>query len=286
MSHKYTMFVYVNKQIEVVGMEASKLEEYGLRASEALVYVLLLKQGPQTVLAISRFLSLDRSKVYRVIEQLRQRKLIEHSQAGWGKKIKAAPAENLALLVQAEVEQAQAKQENIASIISELQANSFGASAGFEIKNYVGKDGLRQMFWNQLAAPDRKILCFSHLNRNAVVGKKFAETIRAEQIKKQIMLYEVENDTEQDDEVYTKLKGWEKFYKLRTISPALCEIKHHVAISGHTVSIINWLEDGEVGVEIINESFAKMQRQLFQNIWNQGSDFQDATLRFLHNGKG
>ena len=99
------------------------------------------------------------------------------------------------------------------------------------------------------------------------MGKNFAEKIREEQVARKITLYEIENATDQGDYWYTNVKNWGKFYKSCHISKKELEIKQYLAVFNSTVAIMNWTKGDEVGVEIINASFAEMQKQMFWKFW-------------------
>ena len=255
------MIVHMNKQIL-----STQLEKYGLDEAEAELYLSLLENGPQTALQLSRAVNVDRSKVYRSVEVLLKKKLIEQTHAAWGKKLQAANPSNIYLLLQEEEEAIRGRKESLPALIHQLSTVPTHARREFEVKHYRGQDGLRQMLWNQLAA-DKQILAFSYKNKNDIVGKPFAEKIRIEQVSRKITLYEVENETDQDNYWYTEVLGWDKYYKSRNIPVKILDVKQYVAIFNNTVSVVNWLDGEEVGVEVINAAYADMQRQLFWQFW-------------------
>jgi sugar-specific transcriptional regulator TrmB len=256
------MFDHMNEQNII-----TQLEQYGLNEIEAKMYVQLLQNGPQTALELSRGSNIDRSKVYRGTERLSQKGFIEQSHAAWGKKLRAASPANIALIVAEEETKIQTKKDGLAALINELNSVSTNVQQEFEVRHYRGQDGLRQMLWNQLTAK-KDIVSFSYKNKNDIVGKTYADKIRAEQAERKITIYELENETDQGDYWYTDVEGWEKFYESRHISSKALDIKQYIAVFNHTVSIINWLDKEQVGLEIINGSYADMQRQLFWKFWD------------------
>lgn len=251
----------MNKQILL-----RQLSQYGLDASEALIYLFLLEHGPQTPLELSRAINVDRSKVYRSIEDLVKKRFLEESHAAWGKKLQAANPGNLALIVAAEELLLEDRKQALPALIEELASIPAYSKREFEVKHYRGQDGLRQMLWNQLTAK-KEILAFSSKNKNDIAGKTYAEKIRLEQVVRKIMLYEVENETDQGDYWYTSVEGWPKYYKSRYISPKILHIKQYIAIFNHTVAIMNWHDGEEVGLEIVNQTYAEMERQRFWKFW-------------------
>lgn len=257
----YLLIVYMNKQNTL-----SQLENFGFDALEAKIYLHLLENGPRTHLELSREANIDRSKIYRGIEKLIKNKLIEQSADAWGKKLKAASPQNINLLMAEREESLKAQRESLPELIHNLNSIPSFSKREFEIKHYRGQEGLRQMLWNQLYAKD-EILAFSYKNKNDIVGKPYAEKIRTLQVEKKIKLFEIENETDQKDYWYTNVSEWSKYYESRHISPKILKINQYIAIFNNTVAIINWLDREEVGLEIINSSYADMQKQLFRKFW-------------------
>lgn len=251
----------MNKQIIL-----TKLEELGLDEIEAKIYLHLLENGPRALLELSRETNIDRSKIYRCAEKLIQKKLLEQLNDAWGKKIKAADPNNIALLIEEEAEKISKKKASLSGLLTDLSNLPAYVKREFEVKHYRGQEGLRQMLWNQLQAK-KEIFAFSHKNKNDIVGKPYAEKIRTEQVERKIVLYEIENETDQGDFWYTDISGWKDFYKSRYIPPDKLKIKQYIAVFNNTVAIINWSDGEEVGVEIINSYYADMQKQIFWNFW-------------------
>jgi len=244
-----------------------QLINIGLEKIEAQIYLYLLENGPHTHLELSRETNTNRSKIYRYVEKLTQKNLLVLSVSSRGKKLLAASPQNIKLLIQNQEEAIKTKKEKLPFLIKNLSTLPSYTAREFEIKHYRGQEGLRQMLWNHLQAK-REIHAFSYKNKNDIVGKPYADKIRQEQMDRQITLYELENETDQGDYSYTSVRGWEKYYKSLYIPPKTLDIKQYIAIFNDTVSIINWLDDEEVGLEIINSPYAELQRQLFKKFWN------------------
>lgn len=257
----------MNKQILI-----TQLVTLGLEEVEAEIYLFLLEHGSRTPLALSRETNIDRSKIYRFVEKLTQKKLIEESNTQWGKKLHAASPKNIELLIQEKEDTLKSQKELLPALIEDLINTPNFQQREFEVKHYRGQDGLKQMLWNQLSA-QKEIIAFSYVNKNDIAGKIFAEKIRSEQAERKIMLYEIENETDQGNTWYTDVPNWGKFYDSRYIDPKVLDIKQYIAIFNNTVGIINWIDGEEVGVEIINSTYAKMQKQLFWKFWEIAEDY-------------
>lgn len=238
----------------------------GLDETEILLYVSLLERGPQTLLELSRKTGINRSKIYRYIERLKGKRLIEEIDTSRGLKIQAAQARNLELLIKERETEIKEQREILPAVLTELKNLAPRPLSTFEIKNYHGLEGLKQMTWNQLSARS-EILQFAFETRNEVVGKNFAEKVREEQVLRGITLYEVENAIDQGRFDYTKVPDFPRFYRSRHIPVETLEIKQNLAVFNDTVSIMNWSGENKSGVEVTNAAFAKMQREIFWEFW-------------------
>jgi len=251
----------MNKQLIL-----KQLVNTGLEEIEANIYLYLLENGPRTHLELSRETNTDRSKIYRYIEKLLKKNLIEESNDAWGKKLQAAKPSNIELLIQKDEDLLRLRKESIPILINDLNTLPTYVEREFEVRYYRGQEGLRQMLWNQLSAK-KEIIAFSYKNRNDMVGKTYAEKIRTEQVERKIMLYEIENEVDQGDFWYTNVTDFKNYYKSRYILPKILKIKQYIAIFNNTVSIANWINNEEIGFEVTNSIYSNMQKQIFWKFW-------------------
>lgn len=252
----------MNKQIII-----SQLGNFGLDEIEAKIYLYLLEKGAQTPLELSRNININRSKIYRYINKLISKKLIEISNVERGKRLKASSPQNLELLIYEKEQELKIQKENLPDILKELTSQQSNLPRTFEIKYYHGTNGLKQMLWNHMSAK-KEILVFGFENRNNIAGKTFAELIRSEQVRRKITKIEIENATDQGDYWYTNVANWGKYYKSRYIPPRILNIKQYHVIFNDTISILSWSEGNKVGVEITNSPFVEMYKQIFWKFWD------------------
>lgn len=257
----------MNKQII-----ASQLSSFGLDEVEARIYLYLLENGTRTPLNLSRDTNINRSRIYRYLDKLKFKKLIEEVNLGRGITLKASNPGNFELLILEREQELKTQKDNLPAILKELTALGSDPHKSIEIKHYHGTDGLKQMLWNHLSAK-KEILVFGFENRNNIAGKAFAEKIRYEQVRRKITKIEVENATDQGNYWYTSVANWGKFYKSRYIPPKILDIKQYQVIFNDTISILNWADGNKVGVEISNSPFVVMYRQIFWKFWDIAEDY-------------
>jgi len=261
------LFVHMNKQIIT-----SQLEQFGLDDVEVQIYLNLLEKGAKTPLDLSHETNINRSKIYRYLERLKAKHLIEETDKGRGLRLKAARPDTLQLLILEKEQQLKNQKELLPDLLKELTALPVTTKSGFEIKHYHGTEGLQQMLWNHLSAK-KEILVFGYENRNNIAGKTFAETIRQEQVARKITKIEIENATDQGNYWYTSVPNWGKYYKSRYIPPRVLHIKQYQVIFNDTISILNWADGNKVGVEVTNPGFAEMYKQIFWKFWDISEEY-------------
>ena len=257
----------MNKQIIT-----TQLTQFGLDEVEVQIYLSLLEKGEKTPLDLSRETNINRSKIYRYLDRLKLKHLIEETDKGRGLRLKAANPDSFQLLILEKERELKNQKELLPDIVKELASLPGSARSGFEIKHYHGTDGLKQMLWNHLKAK-KEILVFGYENRNNIAGKAFAETIRFEQVERKITKIEIEIATDQGNYWYTSVANWGKFYKSRYIPPRILNIKQYQVIFNDTISILNWADGNKVGIEITNQNFADMSKQIFWKFWDIAGDF-------------
>src|SRR3989339_1952405 len=107
----------MNKQILL-----SQLESFGLDKIEVDIYLFLLENGSKTPLDLSRETNINRSRIYRYLDKLKAKKLIEESNIGRGLKLKASDPQNLELLIHEQEYSLQKQKEMFPEIMNELSS--------------------------------------------------------------------------------------------------------------------------------------------------------------------
>jgi len=257
----------MNKQIVL-----TQLQQFGLDDIETTLYIHLIENGPKTPLDLSRETSVNRSRIYRYIDRLKAKKLIEEVNLGRGITLKSSSPKNLELLIMEKEQEVKIQRENLTGIIKELTSSPAEQPKSIEIKHYHGTEGLKQMLWNHLSAK-KELLVFGFENRNNIAGKAYAEKIRYEQVERKITKLEIENATDQGKYWYTGVPNWEKYYKSKYIPPRILDIKQYQVIYNDTISILSWTDGVKVGIEIANSPFVNMYKQIFWKFWEVADAF-------------
>jgi predicted transcriptional regulator len=244
-----------------------ELKILGLDEIQSDIYIYILENGRTTPLKASRDLHIDRTKIYRVLDELRNLKLVEVSIKARGKEYINSSLENIEILLVDEEEKLKNKKIALRDFLSDVKTLIKPNQAQFDVKHFYGIEGFKQMYWNTLSA-DKEILLFGYLTRNDLVGKSFAEKTRREIVSRNIKMYEITNTTVGGNiKSYTDIPNWYDYNIVKGIDTQLLEIKHNISIYNDIVSIMNWYEGEMVGIEIQNRTYADTQRQMFWKFW-------------------
>lgn len=246
------------------------LRRLGLSADGAKVYLTLLDE-PLSHLLIARKTGVNRSKVYRVADDLIARGLISQESSDRGRKLAANDPVNLEITLTTAEEQLKAQRALFARTIPELQTifqvTDKQAGSDFVVNTYEGVDGFKQMLWNELKT-EKEILIFGSGRLEELVGSaRWSEKHRAKTLEAGYTIREILNPKGKKEDFTKNSEFVEKAYHKRLISPDILPITQQLCIYNNTVSIYNWRNQQKVGMEIINKDFADMQRAMFENYW-------------------
>lgn len=236
--------------------------QIGMSTKHAIVYEALLRLQKTTPLKLARITRLNRSSLYRYLEELRENGLVELILRGNSSSYAARP-EGLSQYLVREETRLENLKTTIPSLLSEMNRGHANES---EIRYYQGIEGLKQMLWN-VVAQGEEFVGLGYNDWNESVGKAYAEKLRQKIIENRTLSREISNDPSIDFG-YTKLgEEYKKFYSHKAISESLLEIKHDTYIYGEVFAYYYHYQNEYFGVEIHNKEIAKTERQMFEILW-------------------
>lgn len=239
--------------------------EIGLTPKHAAVYETLLTHPLSTPLSLSRKTTINRSTLYRYLEELRESGLAEYILTGKSGKYRADPHGLELYLTKEEARVTRLKKE-VPTLIKKLTDLSRQESQTSQVKYFRGGDGLKQMLWNVVRAKG-EFVGLGYEDWNTSVGKAYAEKLRAKMMERGLVSREIQNDPSSEFD-YTELGGtYQKYYSHRAIEPAILEIKHDTYIYDEVFAYYYHLNGEYFGVEIHNAAIAKTEKQMFEILW-------------------
>jgi len=265
---RFCIFVVqkMNKNIKNSSL-ASYLHDLGLNHEETKVFVTLVDYGQLTILELARKAEINRTRVYRLLEDLKERGFIKEIIDEHRRLIQAADLHTLEFKIYEKEAQAKRLRELFPVVASLMHSHS--TQPGTKVLFYRGAAGIRQMVWNALRAQG-EVVGYSYRTIYDIVGTKFADEWYEEWRERNLKMRDLFSDA------YLKSKPKEKItfdgahFKSRYIPSSILDINHQMDIYNDVVGIYNWHEGEIFGVEIYNQKVAAMHKQLFEIVWKLG----------------
>lgn len=256
-----------NKDILVAQLESLKLSNEAAR-----IYLELVKE-PSTHLRLSHATGVNRTKVYRLVEQLEKRSLVARRTDDRGTFLVAADPATLEVELITQEEALRHQRDTLQQLMQTLTALQTNDSSSFIVRTYEGQAGLKQMCWHELRAKGELLGLGYGTIELIVADDGWAARHRARQLAAQYTIRELVNETTNmpmpilADEKIIK----SKLYFARSLPSSIISFDNQTIIYNNTVAIYHWKEDQKVGVEIISKSYAAMFRQLFEYYWSMAA---------------
>ncbi|HEX6258584.1 MAG TPA: helix-turn-helix domain-containing protein [Candidatus Saccharimonadales bacterium] len=254
----------------------------GLIPEMADIYFALHAYGPQSISELSRHSGVERTRIYRIIEQVKQTHLVEVETHYKRSVFKAAPISNLQILIskkEQEVNDLQAQLEELHNTMNPQALHSPLTRVQF----YRGVDGLKQMLWNQTRQPEgSENISILYENMQGRTEAKFFERWVRKCNEKNMNFRGIicDNFVASQQKWYAKhvnerLARWES----RHVADDVFKVTHSTVIYGDITSYFNW-KDGEIfGIEMYNQEIADSQRQFFEMLWQKAATVDDLVGR-------
>ncbi len=247
------------------------LEQAGLKPREAKLYYELLRLGPSTHLQLSRATEINRTKVYRLIESLHDRQLVTIKIDSSGKRIIPADPTNILLRLNEEQAKIQAQLDNAMKVMPALEELASDANPlNFQVKTYQGIAGFKQMLWNELSA-ENDLLCFEKGNLDELIpDEEWLERFRAQYVRTGIIAKSIQPIDTKYNPYFTQNQQYlQSFHQQKYVSPSELDLTHHMTIYNNCVATYCWRDGQKIGVEIVNQHYAQMMRDIFYSYWDR-----------------
>lgn len=239
------------------------IHQIGLNEKHASVYEKLLERGSMTPLVLARETEINRSSLYRYLEELRGKGLVDLVLGDKSSKY-AAREEGLNLYLEKEEVRLSELKQAIPSLLQSLEIRRRAKES--EVKYYHNREGLKQMLWNIIAS-GHDYVGLGYDNWNSSVGKSFAERLRTKNMETGAKSREISNHLDDGFE-YTNLgEKYIKIYAHRQIEPQVLMIKHDTYVYGDVFAYYYHYQGEYFGVEIHNEEIARTEREIFEILW-------------------
>ncbi len=244
------------------------LRAHGLDNESAITYIFLLENGEKSALSISRSLAIPRTRVYRILDSLYEKKLVVRTMTSAGFRFLAAHPKQLNTNLQEAAVSLKHLQTQTVPLIEQLMQIAGQFQASSEVKYYNGLDGLKQVTYNSLAAKKNLYIFELDQDMSKFIDYEFSEEIRKELVANEITTNQLTNLKRILP--YTEVTEMvEKLWRIKHIDPAEFAIRFEVLIYNDVYAMYTYERGEAFCVEIHNRNLADMQKQLFKFVWQK-----------------
>lgn len=250
-------------------MEIEKiLERFGLGEKEREVWLTLSKNEWMTVLQLARRCKVKRSSIYRVLEGLVDKGLVEMKLGDKRVVFRVTNLSGFVAIVKSEEDRLVEMKENLAELESRLVAGLEKETGLTEVSFYKGEKGISALEWKIANNKNTEVLIFGVGKWDKVVGKSYAEEVRGKYVKNNLMIKEIMNVD--DKEKWTENDEYvKKHYQLGVIERKILPIDNELLVVNDTIYLYSIGEKEIVGIEIKNKGYTGMMRRLFEMVWEK-----------------
>lgn len=264
--YKYVkLFIMLNNKNTIV----KYLRHLNLTADEATIYTELLKE-PASHLELARATGINRTKVYRIVDQLEKRSLATMQTDDSGTFVYAADPATLEVELVNQEEKLKNQRAVFNHVLPDLEnIRKTGANSpdNFVVNTYDGVEGFKQMLWHELKTKDEVVIFGSGVMEKLVPNRRWTEKHRAKTVEAGYKVREIINPGKKESDFTDNKEFVEKVFSKRLIPDDVLFLEHQVVIYNDTVATYCWRGDQKVGFEVVNKAYNQMMRQMFEHYW-------------------
>ncbi len=247
------------------------LRELGLSPEEITLYLALKDSGASSTVGLARQTTIARTTIYRLLDHLVGMGLVEEMVVEKKSVFQITPPEKILALIKHQKERFVNLESDFSTIAKLLSQGEAELAPGTQVRYFRGPAGIEQMEWNSFNASE---LCsYFFLTYDEIFGKTKAQELREEIVLRGQRIRSLLSD----DDRYLNKKTLDfikksplfKPFEFRYLPAGQVKISQTMYIYDNTVAMYNWYRGEIAGVEIHNGTFAQLQRQIFNLLWDQ-----------------
>ena len=248
-------------------------QKHGLSTEEAEIYGYLCQKGFSSALSISRELHVGRTKVYRILDKLVEKELVQKKLDDMGMKFGATDASKFEQLVSEKEAEVTKLKESLPEFISKVQSLSKTSQYKSKILYYKGVEGYKQVTYNSTKAKGVLRIIERVNDMSVIVPKSFAENIRRMFVENKIHTRQI--TPFKTLTAWTDVKDFVKKYsEARYIPPEKLKADFEVLIYNDVYALYTTEGPDAFCIEIYNPELAEMQKQIFDFLWKSGQKME------------
>ncbi len=254
----------------------SYFSQLGLSPEIADLYLALHRHGAQSIAELARTSEVERTRIYRLLDELGRSGLVEVETDSKRHLFRAAPITNLRVLISQKEQELRSLQAGLPVVEAAFSPGSYN-SPTTRVQFYRGPEGVKQMYWNTTrSSTDIVSILYENmqirtksafferwvrrcneqnLRFRSLFGDEFVASQRAWYAKRQ-------NE---------RLAHWQGRYLPAAIFP----ITHSLVVYNNVTAYQHWQANEVFGIEIYNQQIADAQRAFFELLWPQATPRAD-----------
>lgn len=247
------------------------LNKLGFDPDAIKVFTALAKNGPLTLLETARKSMIERTRLYRLVDELAEKGLVEEVPKFKRRTIKAADLSTIEMMVKENKLKSDALTNTFPTFINALQSLTPTLSKS-NVVYYRGREGIRQMAWHLLRTKGT-YYTYSYRFWDEILGEKFTLSLNEEMVRVKLKVRDIFSDQYFDyKKEWLKIHGhkpkgdW-SFWHSRYISEKTLKVDQNIDIYNDIVAYYYWQGEETFGVEIYNDRVAKFHKQMHEVMW-------------------
>jgi DNA-binding MarR family transcriptional regulator len=247
------------------------LSKLGFGPEAIQLYTSLSQHGPLTLLEASRYSNIERTRLYRLVDELAEKGLVEEVPQYKRRTIKAASISTIEMMVKENELKSKSLTQTLPTFLNALESLTPTLSKN-NVVYYHGREGIRQMSWHLLRT---KGLYYTYSYRfwDEILGEKFSLSLNEEMRRIKLKVHDIFSD-----QYFHYKKEWLKthghkpggdwsFWQSRWISEKILKIDQNIDIYNDVVAYYHWQGEETFGVEIYNQRVADFHKQMHDVVW-------------------
>jgi transposase-like protein len=257
-----------------MSIDAGVIRDYfgqlGLGHEIANLYVALYAHGAQSISELSRSSGVERTRLYRLVETLKSSNLVEVEVRYKRTILRAAPLENLQILLDKKDEELRNLRQQLPHIQQVLQQGGSAASP-IKVQVYNSLEGIKQMLWNETrATAETRAILYENMQgyTNSAFFERWVRAINRDHklhrgiVGDHFIASQKRWYARKENE---RVANWESRYAPADLFP----ITHSLVQYDDVTAYYHFVEGNVFGVEVHNEQIATTNRALFELVWRQ-----------------
>jgi DNA-binding MarR family transcriptional regulator len=261
-----------NHQSENRAFILNYLQKLGFSAEESQLYLALHQEGAMSLLEASRASGIERSKLYRTINTLVKRGVIEELPEYKRRKIQATDTSTIDMLLKQRELDTQMLNDSFPTFMTTMSSLSHPFPES-RVVYYKGVEGIKQLVWNILRCNDPFHRTYSYCFWDDRLDPAFVLRLNQAMQDRRFKVHDIYSDQYIKYKNDWLAKGLPKpggdwlFWESRYVPESVLTVNLNMEIYNDVVAYYYWQGDEIFGVEIYNERVAKFQKQMFDVLW-------------------